>query len=477
MSTLTTPGYLARYGFSAALALCVIGCGPDFDPPSKLQSLRILAVKKDKPYVKPTAGSASTSTDAAVVGAGTSTDAALPDNTVRMTLAMEDARIEADKQQTEEKPIQKLWFAGCTNPADDNYFSCLLNVWMAFKAFTVLGPGTLSDGQTWSLEDVRDEHGNRDDLRICQFVADTFPSVLSRQACALASLSSGTESTLSDDLFSQALAIKIGAGDTFEYTVPSWAIDKHEPPAQSTIPRYGMSEVFVAVCDGEIGISPGWETVSDPFAVLTDATRGFPLTCRERGTAKERGPDNFAVAYSNIYVYDELSNKNPTVSGVDFDASTLTVDPAATSALCIGEACIAAQEKEEKARQDEKDEHGCMTDGSAFPVDRCVAESDDDCRDLSFGPVVEQDSEIDYIASHIGGGDDHLFEQMWIRYFADHGKIKNDTKRLQDANEGWFAEHKTKWTIPRTSGPAHIWTVVYDNRGGVEWARLSVCVR
>jgi len=29
------------------------GCGPDFDPPSELHSLRILGVQKDVPYAQP----------------------------------------------------------------------------------------------------------------------------------------------------------------------------------------------------------------------------------------------------------------------------------------------------------------------------------------------------------------------------------------------------------------------------------------
>ena len=35
------------------LSLFLLGCGPDFDPPSELHSLRVLAVQKDLPYAPP----------------------------------------------------------------------------------------------------------------------------------------------------------------------------------------------------------------------------------------------------------------------------------------------------------------------------------------------------------------------------------------------------------------------------------------
>jgi hypothetical protein len=35
------------------LGVFALGCGPKFDPPSELQSLRVLGVQKDEPYAKP----------------------------------------------------------------------------------------------------------------------------------------------------------------------------------------------------------------------------------------------------------------------------------------------------------------------------------------------------------------------------------------------------------------------------------------
>ena len=45
----------ARYPLLLAsfFALSSVACGAQFDPQSELQTLRILAVQKDKPYAKP----------------------------------------------------------------------------------------------------------------------------------------------------------------------------------------------------------------------------------------------------------------------------------------------------------------------------------------------------------------------------------------------------------------------------------------
>lgn len=313
-----------RLGLGAALALTAVACGPQFDPPSKLQSLRILAVKKDDPYLRPTAVA-----DAAI----DPKDPYQPDNVAHMVLAMEDARLEADKQQTLENPIQKLWFAGCNDPPRDNYFSCLLSVWLSFKAFKEFGNGTFDDGKTtWSINDVP---MNFETLqRLTTFLEELFPGY-SQSADGTQLIGPNGEVVETQTLYARAAALSIGTGDTFDYTVPATVIEQHTPSTDKDIPPYGLSQVFLAVCDGRIELSPEWQQNVDPLAMLSDATRGFPLTCYERDSEKERGPDNFMVSYSNLYVYKELKNKNPIIRGFMFGAKA--VDP---SAVCIGESCL-----------------------------------------------------------------------------------------------------------------------------------------
>lgn len=436
-------------GLGAILTLNLIGCGPQFDPPSKLQSLRILAVKKDDPYLRPAPATA------ADVPEQASSSEYEPGFTAHLTVAIEDARLPEDRQG----PLQKFWFAGCNNPPRDNYFTCMLSVWLTFKVWSELGPysdrgpGKLPDGESWPNSTDLQQIGN---IRFVQYFSELFPELADQ-------VSSGSLEQVAEmsAFLEQVDALRIGVGDTFDYTVPSWVIDRHPPPSDADLPQYGLSQVFFAVCDGEIGISPAWETVDDPLEVLTDATRGFPLTCYERGTRKERGPDHFMVSYSNLYVYEELKNRNPVIDGLLFDDQ-----PVESSALCIGQACASLPPRV------------CTTDTKPS-VKPCDPSAPRGCKEHVIKPVLSEpkNSELDDNASRAGGGNANLREQLWVRYYADQGEIDREVKRLQDAKDGWFDEYQTKWTAPAEGNAvAHIWSVVYDNRGGVDWVRVSVCV-
>jgi hypothetical protein len=192
---------------------------------------------------------------------------------------------------------------------------------------------------------------------------------------------------------------------------------------------------------------------------MSDATMGFPLTCSDPDTGDERGPDNFMVSYSNVYAYEELSNKNPVISGVEFDGQAVD-----DSALCIGESCTLYDD--------------ACDNPKAPRVPRCKKTKNSDCDTVKVLPVLSEteNSEVDVIASNAGTSGGDLLEQMWLRYYADRGEIRSEVKRLQDATVGWFDDHGTKWQIPRSAGSAKIWSVAYDNRGGVDYVQLSVCV-
>ncbi|HYQ41062.1 MAG TPA: hypothetical protein VER11_03820 [Polyangiaceae bacterium] len=77
------------------LSLLAVGCGPDFDPPSELHSLRILAVQKDIPYAQ-------------------------PGDTVNLQMLWQDASPLAGP----DRKIQIAWSPPCFNPAGDLYYAC-----------------------------------------------------------------------------------------------------------------------------------------------------------------------------------------------------------------------------------------------------------------------------------------------------------------------------------------------------------------
>lgn len=76
-----------------------LGCGPQFDSPAKVKSLRILAVQKDKPY-------------------------ALKGDTVSLTMAWHDGSPKVDPKDPDQRRVQLGWFGPCVNPPLDSYASC-----------------------------------------------------------------------------------------------------------------------------------------------------------------------------------------------------------------------------------------------------------------------------------------------------------------------------------------------------------------
>jgi len=83
----------------AALMLAAVSCVPGFDPPSKVNSLRILAVTADKPYAQPG-----------------------EDVTLRMTLY--DGAGDPSDPAAGPRDVQILWLGGCVDPEADQYFLC-----------------------------------------------------------------------------------------------------------------------------------------------------------------------------------------------------------------------------------------------------------------------------------------------------------------------------------------------------------------
>ena len=100
----------------AALAFAP-GCGPGFDPPSEVKTLRVFGVQKDKPYAN-------------------------PGDQVKFTISWDDAK------QASKRPTQIRW-GTCTNPPSDLYAACFPQL---VAEFTSMQPNEdtsdLDDDQT-----------------------------------------------------------------------------------------------------------------------------------------------------------------------------------------------------------------------------------------------------------------------------------------------------------------------------------------
>ena len=87
-----------RLAIAGLLGLFLVGCGPDFDPPSELHSLRVLAVQKDVPYAQ-------------------------PGQTVNLQMLWEDASVDV-LSGAEQRKVQIAWSAPCFDPDADLYYQC-----------------------------------------------------------------------------------------------------------------------------------------------------------------------------------------------------------------------------------------------------------------------------------------------------------------------------------------------------------------
>jgi hypothetical protein len=85
---------LRTAGFAALLGLFLLGCGPDFDPPSELHSLRVLGVQKDFPYAQP------------------------GQTGIKLQMLWTDA------SPKRPRPVQIAWSGPCFDPPGDLYYAC-----------------------------------------------------------------------------------------------------------------------------------------------------------------------------------------------------------------------------------------------------------------------------------------------------------------------------------------------------------------
>ena len=94
----TRPRWMAPtilWVFVAATLLSMAGCEEDFEPPSKINSLRVLGVQADNPYPP-------------------------PGSTVKLDMLWHDGASPVDSP----RPVQILWLGGCFNPPGDLFYAC-----------------------------------------------------------------------------------------------------------------------------------------------------------------------------------------------------------------------------------------------------------------------------------------------------------------------------------------------------------------
>lgn len=230
-------------------------------------------------------------------------------------------------------------------------------------------------------------------------------------------------------------------GDQLTIRIPADLIEKHPAPLDPAVPRYGLVYVFFAACAGTLAVSPA----KDQFPVLCLGSDGRPL-----------GTEDFVAGYTAIYVYERLTNKNPAIGGFTVNGHDVDTD-------CIGTDCMLLPEPAAV----------CSTTGDTPCIEACPDNADvKKCNGYPIKPILDP-SIVD--ADPIVSG--NLSEQMWISYLTESGQFDHQLRLLNDASGGWNKDYGTKFYPPARKGPTHIWAVVRDNRGGVNWTRMTVVIR
>lgn len=351
MSVLAISMKRASLALLGALSLSTVACGPEFDSPSEIKTLRVLGVKKDKPYAQ-------------------------PGDSVHLELLAHDAKGRDD--------IQYAFIGGCVNPPGDLYYGCFA------------------------------QYGQ---------------------------------------LFAEGKLPQVEFKDTFDFELPSDVISSRRDiePGQ---PRYGLGIVFFAACAGELSF--------DMNASAGEGSGGLPLLCLDENK-KPLGSDDFVVGYSSIYSFEGVANQNPTFFRDDDGKGRFKIAGEDVVADCLGGDCQNTDPVE--------------VDCDAEP-ERCVEACDDDgepeCPAIDVAPQIEQVIERDDVSSDLFGTE--VTEQMWVNYYVDHGGI-SEVRLLNDTNSGWNSKYRAELRAPKDKAPFLLWAVAHDNRGGMEFSRVTLGVK
>src|SRR4029077_3200342 len=66
-------------------------------------------------------------------------------------------------------------------------------------------------------------------------------------------------------------------------------------------------------------------------------------------------------------------------------------------------------------------------------------------------------------------------ESLRLAWFTTGGELRFDATGRTDAERGTNST-RNAWTAPATAGPIHLWMVLRDNRGGIDFAEAEIDV-
>lgn len=240
--------------------------------------------------------------------------------------------------------------------------------------------------------------------------------------------------------------------NNFQITIPEDAL--RPSPYGPNLPDSGTAFVYYGICAGTLDLSG----LSAPAASGEDLGEAYFPKCLD-DAGNELGPDDFIIGYSTIFIYEDLRNENPLLTGFRVGGEEVSVDcldsscdePFETPALSACESGVACL----KACPDDADPVTCPMISLEALIDPASAEADE-LAAISYGTEVE--------------------ESIWVSYFSDRGRISPEVKLVNDGTVGWQSNFSTGIYAPSEPGPLRLWAVVRDNRGGVAWLRVPAFV-
>lgn len=209
-----------------------------------------------------------------------------------------------------------------------------------------------------------------------------------------------------------------GAGmSDFSYTVPDDALSSL--PVQA---RPGAHVGIISIaCPGDLSFDEG--------------SNNLPFSCKEAGTGRSFGLDEYIVGMKRIQVRESDRNQNPVIEQVTFDGAAWP-------------------------EGDVKTVSACDTDGNDYKP----------CADLSKHKISVRPT----AASTESGTTEFgvaFTEQVIIEYYATDGVWEYEVKIASSPETGWAARKAA------SGKDLTLWMVVHDDRGGARWAQRQVHVQ
>jgi len=224
----------------------------------------------------------------------------------------------------------------------------------------------------------------------------------------------------------QDLTPLLTEGDHATFTMPA---DAAPTTSGDSLPT--TSILFVAACAGHhlelVGRQAGYPT-SAPFACVDSNGRRL-------------GADDFVFAFMRFYVSNDLTNANPTPSGVTLDGVPLSAD------------------------------------NPPLTIPRCTRTNIDDCPARKLAVTIGDESQEIDPTSRPPGGEAILREQVWSSFFVSSGKLGSEALVLFDARRGRSTgKVENEYRGPLAPGDVDLFVVTHDNRSGASFQSFKIRV-